>query len=193
MNLYRVTEHGLSIQRALRDMLAAVPHTHWVTLNFHADKAPAEAEAALRLWSLDVINRLFRSPAFVDIPTANLFSFVALPEYTRSGHHPHFHLLLYVHPDRRAWFARCAGRLWKRVVPTGTSDVQVIGPSDVDHAKVIAYGTKHAGRPFSYEGFLTSSMLYLPEFGGPLRSRPVAAGKRPAPAPCPVLRAQRLP
>ena len=166
MNLYRVTETGLSIQRALRQMLATVRHSHFVTLGFHADKTPAEAQAALRLWSLDVISRIFRSAVFVEMPLADLFSFVALPEFTKAGH-PHYHLVLWLHPDRHAWFARCAGRLWKRIVPTGTSDVQLIGPTDLDHATVISYATKHASRPFSSTEFITSSMLYLPDSGGP--------------------------
>jgi hypothetical protein len=146
-------------------MLGTVESSHWVTLNFHSDKSPRHAEAALRLWSLDVISRIFRGAVFAEIPLAKLFSFVALPEDTRSDH-PHYHLLLWLHPDRRDWFARCADRFWRRIVPSGTSDVQLIGATDIDHAKVITYGTKHANRPFSYDNFITSNMLYLPEFVG---------------------------
>src|SRR5690242_1741131 len=104
MNTFRVTETGLGIRSALREMLDTAKHSHWVTLNFHAHKSPAQAEAALRLWSLDIISRFFRSSAFSAMPLAELFSFVALPEYTRTGD-PHFHLFLWVHSDRRAWFA----------------------------------------------------------------------------------------
>ena len=163
MNLYRVTEDGLRIQRALRQMLATVRHSHFVTLGFHADKTPAEAQAALRLWSLDVISRIFRSAVFVEMPLADLFSFVALPEFTKAGH-PHYHLVLWLHPHRHAWFARCAGRLWRSIVPSGTSDVQLIGATDLDRVKVVTYATKHASRPFSCDHFVTSNMLYLPEF-----------------------------
>lgn len=159
-SIYRVTDHGIELQHALRQMLLTPHYTHWVTLNTHAPLSPAHATRHLRLWTRDVLSRLFRSHRFHALALEELLRFVALPELTRTQH-PHFHLLLFVHDQRAAWFEGCAAPMWKRIVPFGTVNVQPITQTPADHARIANYATKYADRPFSNENFITSNMLDL--------------------------------
>ena len=165
MNHARVTERGLIMQSALRKMIADTSHSHWVTLNFHADYPMKQAEKRLRMWSLDVISRLFHSKKFSDVPIERLFHFTAFPEYTKTGH-LHYHLPTWIHENRRDWFSKVAAPLWKKTLPTGTADIQQIGQEIDDLNRIATYTTKHASRPFSYENFITSNMLELPTTEG---------------------------
>jgi hypothetical protein len=151
---------------ALQQMVGQMALSHSITLAVHSVMSQDMARLRLRLWALDVVHRLFRSRAFADHPMEDLFLFVALPEYTKRGH-PHWHLILRLHAACHEWFSTCARRLWRRIVPSGTSDIKPIGPTEGDRDRVITYVTKHASRPFSYETFVTSNMLDLPELGGP--------------------------
>lgn len=150
-------------------MITDTPHTHWVTLNFHADYPMQQAEKRLRMWSLDVISRIFHSNTFSAIPTDQLFHFIALPEFTQRNH-LHFHLPTWVHESRHDWFEKIADPMWKKIVPTGTADIQLITQTADDIERIATYATKHSSRPFSYQEFLTSNMLYLPATGGPCKA-----------------------
>lgn len=86
---------------------------------------------------------------------------------------PHLHLLLHVHPDRAVRFESIAPNLWRSIVPSGTCDVRRITQTTADQQRVISYATKQANRPISYETFITSNMLDLPE-PRPRRTKSVA-------------------
>jgi hypothetical protein len=52
-----------------------------------------------------------------------------------------------------------APRLWKSIVPSGTSDFQRIKDTVDDRLRVHEYATKYFRRAFSNEGFLTSNIM----------------------------------
>ena len=99
--------HALSMQSALRQMLLQQSHSHWVTLNFHGSYKQDVTEKKLRLWSLNILSRLFDHSQFTDTPTADVFRFTAMPEFTIRGD-PHFHLLVWIDPRCAAYFERVA-------------------------------------------------------------------------------------
>lgn len=158
----RVTTAGMSIQSALRDWVSINEHSHFVTLNFHRRYSDAAAQQKLRLWSLDVIARLFRSPTFAQSSLHDIFRFIAFFEDTMNDE-PHLHLLLYVDPARAVRFELIASRFWQAIVPSGTCDVQQITQTTADLHRVISYATKQTNRAISNESFITSKMLDLPE------------------------------
>lgn len=162
--------HALSMQRALRHMLLQQTHSHWVTLNFHGSYKNDVTEKKLRLWSLNVLSRLFAHSQFADMPTADMFRFTAMPEFTIRGD-PHFHLLLWVDPRSAAYFERVAAKLWKHIIPTGSADVQPLKQTQGDYLTVINYATKLSHLPRFNSAFVHSSMLDLP---------PVCRTARPA-------------
>lgn len=176
MTQYRVTEKGLRLIPAFLKMITDCAPSHWVTLNFHADYQLEKGKKLLRLWSLDLVSRLFQAKPFASFKLGQLFRFIAFPEYTRTDH-LHYHLPLGVHEARRDWFKKVAAPMWHKLVPTGTADVQVINQTADDLNRIGIYATKHASRPFSYENYVTSNMLDLPENVGPTRSRPLASPK----------------
>jgi hypothetical protein len=158
----RVTTAGMTIQSALRDWVSNDEYSHFVTLNFHRQYSDVAAQQKLRLWSLDMIARLFRSPTFATSSLHDIFRFIAFFEDTMKDE-PHLHLLLNVDPDRAVRFELIASRLWQAIVPSGTCDVQLIKQTSADLQRVISYATKQTNRPISYESFITSNMLDLPE------------------------------
>lgn len=157
----RSESHALKMQSAIRQMLSQQSHSHWVTLNFHSDYKQDVTEKKLRLWSLNVLSRLFVHNVFNHTPTAEVFRFTALPEFTISGH-PHFHLLLWIDPRCAAYFERVAARLWKSIVPTSSADIQPIKQTKADYESVINYATKLSHLPKYNSAFVHSSMLDLP-------------------------------
>lgn len=177
MNQYRVTESGLHLQAAFRQMIIDTAHSHWVTLNFHADYKLPQGQKRLRMWSLDVVSRLFNSKSFAPMKLDQLFRFIAFPEYTKTGH-LHFHLPLWVHENRRAWFEKIAVPMWVKLIPTGSAHVRPISQTPADMARIALYATKHASRPFSFENFLTSNMLDLPESGGPSKQAQLTTSRK---------------
>lgn len=146
------------MQTQLRQMLHEHKFTHWVTLNFHRQYGPKATKELLQKWFMDLNCRFFRAQRFEGVETPSLFFFFAFPENTRKEE-PHFHLLVNLHEDRHDYFEALAKRLWKKLVPSGTSDVQRIKDSDDDRESVISYATKHANRAFSHDEFIASNML----------------------------------
>lgn len=154
----RPTMQGIRIQKEMRRWLNSKEHSHFVTLNFHEPASNARAKRVLRLWEMNVLDRLFKATEFDGLPVSALLRFEAFPEFTARGD-PHYHAMVFVHAKRRDQFESYAGRAWKHVVPSGTYNIRRIGPTTADHAKVIGYATKNAHRPFSYGDFITSNML----------------------------------
>ena len=109
------------------------------------------------MWTLDLLSRIFDKGVFAGVPTSELLRFTALPELTHAGH-PHYHLALWVDPCRAEYFERLAGDMWKRVVPTGTSDVQSWGPTEQDSKNITGYITKKSDRAWSNSSHATSSI-----------------------------------
>lgn len=165
--------HARSMQGALRQMLLKQSHSHWVTLNFHDHYKQDVTEKKLRLWSMNVLRRLFDCVEFAGTATADLFRFTALPEVTIRGD-PHFHLLLWVDPRRAAYFERIAAKLWKNIVPTSSADIQRLMQTEGDYKRVIEYATKLSHLPRFNSNFVASAMLDLP------------AVCRPHAIPCPI-------
>ena len=160
-------------------MITSTAHTHWVTLNFHNDYDLHRGQKRLRMWSLDVIRRVFHSKTFSALKLDQLFRFIAFPEHTKTGH-LHYHLPMWVHESRHDWFAKVAAPIWKKIVPTGTADIQPIKQGADDLNWVAIYATKHTTRPFSYMNFITSNMLDLPATGGPAKQHHVTNKKKGA-------------
>lgn len=153
--------HARSMQGALRQVLLEQSHSHWATLNFHDTYDQAAAERKLRYWTCDVLSKLFSQPLFHGTPTDEVFRFTALPEFTKRGD-PHFHLLLWLDPRRVAYFERIAAPIWKKHVPTGSSNIQRLAQTDADYLKVIEYATKKSALTWFNSNFVMSSMLHLP-------------------------------
>lgn len=149
------------MQSALRKMLLEQSHSHWVTLNFHARYKPDVTQKKLRLWSLNLLDRLFAHRKFIDVPTADVFRFTAMPEVSLKGG-PHFHMLVWVDPRCSAYFERIAARLWKSIVPSSTADIQQLKQTEADYQVVITYATKNSYLPRFSSAFVHSSMLDLP-------------------------------
>lgn len=158
----RVTTAGLTIQSALRNWVLTEECSHFVTLNFHRRYSDAAAQQKLRLWSLDIIARLFHSSTFATSSLHDIFRFIAFVEYTMKDE-PHLHLLLFVDPARAVRFEIIASRFWQAIVPSGTCDVQRITQTPADLQRVASYATKQTNRASSNESFITSNMLDLPE------------------------------
>jgi hypothetical protein len=154
----RLHSSGDRLKFAMREWLSGTVFTHWVTLNFHRQYALPAAQGCLQLWNMDVNSRLLRSRRYNEIPTCDLLFFVAFPEHTRTEN-VHWHLLVKVAAELHESFERQVGRMWKRVVPTGTSDIQRIGDSVEDHLDVQGYATKKFAMQASNESFVTSNML----------------------------------
>jgi hypothetical protein len=156
----RVTDRGQALKNGMRDLLSQFTFTHWVTLNFHQVLTPDAAKQRLKLWTMNVQDRLFRHTRSVEFEQDPFFYF-AFPEDTKKLQ-PHFHLPLRIPADYFDYFERIAGRMWLRIVPSGTSDVQRIVPTDLDHLKVRVYATKQFNRACSHNEFFTSTMLVDP-------------------------------
>ena len=181
-----VAKHGLERREALREMLRRDEHTHFVTLNFHAERHPEQAQRVIRWWASDVASRLFRSPRFAGHVTNDLFRFIAFPEATRRGD-PHYHLVAWVHPDRHDWFERCAGPIWLSFARGGTFDVQKIGPNRCDAECVINYATKDVSRLYAYNEFIVSDLPPLSVHGRQRRrAAPITRARTPDPRVQPV-------
>jgi hypothetical protein len=161
INPFRKTDSGLELRLAHIKWLKSAEHTHFLTLNFHAAYTERSAFKPMRQWNLGVRSRLFRSRQFENRPRDELFRFIAYPEYAPASGHLHYHALAYVTEKRRDWFVKSAPSLWKFIVPTGTCDVQALAAAK-DVSCVAHYITKLAERPFSYNGFIVSSMLDTP-------------------------------
>lgn len=179
MSHYRVSESGLFLRPAFIKMITDTAHSHWVTLNCHADYKLPQGHKRLRMWSLDVVSRIFTSKSFAPLKLDQLFRFFAFPEYTKTGH-LHFHMPLWVHESRHDWFAKVAAPLWKKIMPTGTADIQPIKQTADDLNWVAIYATKYTTRPFSYLNFISSNMLDLPATGGPAKQHHVTNNKKGA-------------
>lgn len=152
------TVHGLQLQEGLRELLKSRSFTHWVTLNFHRKYAQTTAIQRLQLWFMNLNSRFFRAKCFSSMQTTDLFDFFAFPEDTLKEE-PHFHLLVNLHHDCHDKFERLAQDAWKRILPSGTCDVQRIKDSTEDRERVISYATKQSNRRLSYEDFILSSTL----------------------------------
>lgn len=155
---YYTTVHGLQLQEGLRELLKSRSFTHWVTLNFHRKYSEKTAKQRLQLWFMNLNSRLFRAKRFSSMLTTDLFDFFAFPEETLKEE-PHFHLLVNLHHDCHDKFERLAQDAWKRILPSGTCDVQRIKDSTEDRERVISYATKQSNRRLSYADFILSSSL----------------------------------
>lgn len=139
-------------------MLTGHVFTHWVTLNFHRHYTADTVRKRLQLWFMNLNSKLFRSKRFDLVDTKDLFLFFAFPEHTLSNDY-HFHLPIKLDSAFSDKFEELAPRYWKKIVPSGTSDIQRIKDAADDHLWVHQYATKCFHRAFSHEGFLTSNML----------------------------------
>jgi hypothetical protein len=108
---------------------------------------------------MDVESRVFRTQRFKSLAPEDRFIFYCYPEFTLH-YEPHFHLLCFVHEERRKHFDRTGARLWHRLVPSGTADLQRIQDSQADRETVIDYTTKIANRAASHDSFIVSTMLH---------------------------------
>lgn len=156
----RVTYRGEALKDGIRELLSQFTFTHSVTLNFHQVLSPAAAKCHLKLWTMNVQDRLFRNvsaAAFEENP----FFYFAFPEYTKKLQ-PHFHLPLRIPTAYFDYFERLAERMWLKIVPSGTADVQRIVQTDLDHLRVGIYATKQFNRACSHNEFFTSTMLVDP-------------------------------
>ena len=165
------------IKAGFRQMLADQTHSHFVTLNFHRPYSSASTTQKLRLWTINVLTRLFSTAEFAGVSPDAVFRFTAFAEKTWSQN-PHLHLLVYVEPSRLNYFDKIAATMWKTVVPSGTADVQRIAKTPEDLERVINYATKETHLAASNAAFLTSNMLDLPEMCRPLRKPKKQKGKK---------------
>jgi len=163
MTSFRITQLGIQIQDGIRQMISESTYTHLVTLNFHAEYRQETGKKRLKLWAKNALCRLFRASAYKTEATNDLFRFIAIPEYTKSGH-LHFHLLLYIDSSQLNAFPQVAAKIWKKIVPTGTTYVQALGCTDNDKSSAAHYITKHSNRSFSHDEFITSNMLDLAHY-----------------------------
>ena len=116
------------------------------------------AKRSLQLWNMNLNSRLFRSRRFDGVVTTDLHLFVAFPEHTQTEN-IHWHLLARLVCGSHARYGELASSMWKRVVPSGTSNVQLIRGTADDHLAVQAYATKKFANTTSHENFVTSNML----------------------------------
>jgi hypothetical protein len=149
---------GRKLQHGIREMLAGHVFTHWVTLNFHRHYTADTARRRLQLWFMNLNSKLLRSKRFDPVDTKDLFLFFAFAEHTLCDDY-HFHLFVKLDPAIQSGFEDHASRIWKRMMPSGTSDIQRIKDTVDDHLWVHEYGSKFFHRAFSHEGFVTSNML----------------------------------
>jgi hypothetical protein len=121
-------------------MACAVSPTHWVTLNLHRSCPLDVAEKKLDRWRIEVQRRLFGQKFFLK-PDYELISYVGFPEFTAAGH-PHFHLCLRSPLAVTRKFCRIAAVRWKRIVPTGTSYIQLVDDDEHSPLRMSIYATK---------------------------------------------------
>jgi len=107
---------------------------------------------------MNMNSRLFRSSRFDGIATTDLHFFFAVPEHTKTGN-IHWHMFVQLVPEASAKYLELAPKMWKRIVPTGSSDIQLIKDTVADHLATHVYGTKCFARAESNENFVTSNML----------------------------------
>ena len=156
----RVTYTGQALQQGARQMLSEYRFTHWLTLNFHQHFCPEKAKRFLKLWTMNVQRRMFR-PGRTMTVDENPFLFFAFPEDTKKAE-PHFHLMVRLAKSHYDYFERLAAPIWKKLVPSGTAYLLLIGDTDKDHHDVAEYATKQFNRSCSHNEFFTSTMLVDP-------------------------------
>jgi hypothetical protein len=114
--------------------------THWLTLNTHRDCSMATASQRLRRWHVEVLRHV-HGAGNGRLPRDELFWYLGCPEWSLAGH-PHFHFAVVVPARVAARFEAAAPRRWLAIVPSGTCDIQAIGPTDADQRKVLGYSAK---------------------------------------------------
>lgn len=114
--------------------------THWLTLNTHRDCSMATAHQRLKRWHVEVLRHV-HGAGHRQRPQAELFMYLGSPERSLAGH-PHFHLAVVVPVGVTAKFEAAAARRWLAIVPGGTCDIQVIGPTASDQRTVLGYAAK---------------------------------------------------
>jgi hypothetical protein len=156
----RVTYRGQALQSGVRKMVGEYTFTHWLTLNFHQCFCAEKAKLRLKLWTMNVQSRMFRSRQ-MDPCDENPFLFFAFPENTKKSQ-PHFHLMVRLVKSHFDYFERVAAPMWTKLVPSGTAYLVPIGNTALDHHKVGQYATKQFNRACSHDEFFVSTMLVEP-------------------------------
>ena len=114
--------------------------THWVTLNLHRDSSLENALRHLKRWRVEILRRLF-GQRFFKLSESELIEFVGCPEHSLAGH-PHFHFVCRVPAAVASKFKRIAADRWKAIVPSGSSDIQLIDEQPDSVRRLMSYATK---------------------------------------------------
>lgn len=152
-------------QDFLRSRARQEPWTHFITLNFHKQWDSSEAKKALSKWAHSVCYHLFRRHAARPQAGERALYFFAFKEFTDSND-PHWHLLAQVNGSGATRLTSVGSSKWKSIVPSATSDIQVIGRTELDRQRLTAYVSKAADLEHALNDFCISTELGLPSYCG---------------------------
>ncbi len=136
-------------QSALHQFLVQQDFRYHLTFTFNRPIQFIGARDKLRYWTARTMRRLWGRQFYLRDPSSTLFYF-AFPEYGADGDNLHFHALVRIAPTRQRDFRRVAQEEWRKVMPSGTLFVQLIGSTTEDINAVVAYDLKDLskGRDF---------------------------------------------
>ncbi|MBO9399944.1 hypothetical protein J7399_10415 [Shimia sp. R9_1] len=147
----------ISIRDAMREWLGPMYFTHLVTLTTNDQSFKRERmKDRLRNWD-GRVNREIVGPKWLKRYDERI-NWIAFPE--KAGVNPHWHLLLQLTSDQirdlgaSNDFNRIVKRTWSKLVPSGSSDVELIKASVADSTTVADYVTKSLGYEPNIEDFV---------------------------------------
>ncbi len=148
---YGTISKQLQIQQGIRDWLNDIPFNFFVTANFNCSTSEQSARSALRRWH-GMIDRQLLGPKWHRKPADQRTMFFAFAEHPNSNRH--FHLMLKT--DQPIAFAEIADRMWNKIVPAGSMDVQFFDQQQ-DRLNTICYSTKEIWKHDLINSFIISS------------------------------------
>lgn len=152
--------HNKDIASAFAEMFHRQNFQFHVTANFNRTTTLVHGRDKLKLWSARVDRELFGSRYYKKAIDERMF-FAAVPEHGNSSTNLHYHMLIRLPFNRHVEFARVAESIWKKLNPTGSLFIQVIGDTAADRKRVIEYDLKEAWQQSCHSNIILSS-----EFSG---------------------------
>lgn len=155
-NLYRTTNHGIKLKNEMSRFFKyeqSQPFNLFATLNAFENYDIETLQARAQKWNRDIESRLFRGKKYQKI-LDEYFKYWGFSENTKSNN-PHYHLLVYITPQRIDWFKKIAPKIWSKKVPSGQCHIV-----DIRDCGGIDYVLKALNKPFGYSNYIVSG-----EFG----------------------------
>lgn len=151
-NEYRRTNYGMKLKNDMAHFLKHEQENQFnlfVTLNAFKDYKFDTLQSRIRCWESDVTSRLFRGTKY-KTSFDNDFRYWGFAENTNIND-PHYHLVMYITPQRIDWFKKVAPKIWSKKIPSGQCHIK-----EIRDYGCIDYVLKNFDKPFGYQNYIVS-------------------------------------